>query len=70
MLLFYLNKRKSHSLVAEVKDLFDIYDYCFDPQSMNEIKNSIEDITDNILDRNCRNNYFNIELKYMQLAFI
>ena len=53
--------RKSHNLVSEVKDLFDIYDYCFDPQSMNEIKSSIDEVADNILDRNCRkllkNNY-------------
>ncbi len=47
---------KSHNLVSEVKDLFDIYDYCFDPQSMNEIKSSIDEVADNILDRNCRTN--------------
>ena len=46
---------KSHNLVSSVRDLFDSLDQCSSYASMDNILNLIEDTSDIILDKNCRN---------------
>lgn len=47
--------RKSHTLVTDVRELFDTLDQCFNATAFEFIMTQIEQSAESILDRDCRN---------------